>query len=117
MKLCWLLSLLGLFTSLFGDCDGFNWYHNLDIEECDPGDREALHQFINNSGDSLEIDMDINLNGEVEILELGSATRNEGCPFCAMISRGIDRVWGGQLIFILFGVSCWGNPETLLEAW
>ena len=71
IKLRWLLPLLGLLSSLIGDCDGFNWYHNIDIEHCDPGDRKALNQFIKNSGDSLEMDMDVNFNGEVEILELG----------------------------------------------
>jgi len=71
IKLRWLLPLLGLLSSLIGDCDGFNWYHNIDIEHCDPGDMKALHQFIKNSGDSLEMDMDVNFNGEVEILELG----------------------------------------------
>ena len=32
IKLRWLLPLLGLLSSLFGDCVGFNWYHNYDIE-------------------------------------------------------------------------------------
>ncbi|MBC8256831.1 MAG: hypothetical protein H8E85_05930 [Candidatus Marinimicrobia bacterium] len=71
LKLRLLIVLLGIFTSLFGDCDGFNWYHNIDIDHCDPGDREALNQFIKNSGNTLELDMDVNFNGEVDVLELG----------------------------------------------
>ena len=63
VRLHWLITLLSLTTILFGDCDGFNWYHNINIDDCDPGDREALYQFIKNSGDSLEMDMDVNFNG------------------------------------------------------
>ena len=71
IKLRWLIPFLAFLSSLFGDCDGFNWYHNINLEDCDPVDREVLQKFIANSGDSLEVDMDVNYNGEVEILELG----------------------------------------------
>ena len=58
-------------SQLSGECDGFNWYHNINPDHCDSGDLEILHQFINNSGDSLAMDMDIDFNGKVDVLELG----------------------------------------------
>ena len=64
-KLKWLISFLAFLSSLFGDCDGFNWYHNINLEDCDPVDINVLQRFITNSGNSLEIDMDVNYNGEV----------------------------------------------------
>ena len=66
-----LIFTIGIAALLVGECDGFNWYHNIDTNDCDPGDIIALRQFIINSGDSLEMDMDINFNGEIDVLELG----------------------------------------------
>ena len=66
-----LLLVTGFLTPLCGDCDGFNWYHNIDTSDCNLGDITALRQFIINSGNSLEMDMDVDFNGEVDILELG----------------------------------------------
>ncbi len=72
MKIIRLLTItIGIITSISGECDGFNWYHNIDNRDCDPGDIAALRQFIINSEDSLEMDMDIDFNGKVEALELG----------------------------------------------
>ena len=31
------------------ECNGFNWYHNLELNDCNTGDIEALKQFIKNS--------------------------------------------------------------------
>ena len=56
---------------LLAECEGFNWYHNIDIKECNSGDISALEQFINNSGNSLLMDMDVNFNGKIDVLELG----------------------------------------------
>lgn len=64
--------LSGLFPLyLSAECDGFNWYHNINIEHCNQGDILALNQFIINSGDSLEMDMDVDFDGKVSVLELG----------------------------------------------
>ena len=65
------LLIIGCLTSLFGECNGFNWYHNINPEHCNPRDIGTLQQFILNSGDSLELDMDVDFNGQVDILELG----------------------------------------------
>ena len=70
-KKTWLLLILGSTTVLSGECDGFNWYHNINPDHCDTGDIEILNQFIINSGDSLELDMDVDFNGKVDVLELG----------------------------------------------
>jgi hypothetical protein len=59
------------YTNLFCECNGFNWYHNINLEDCNQKDVLVLKQFINNSGNSLEMDMDINLNGSIEPIELG----------------------------------------------
>ena len=72
MKKIQLASLIiGFLTSLSGECDGFNWYHNINPEHCDPGDIGTLQQFIINSGDSLDLDMDVDFNSKIDILELG----------------------------------------------
>ena len=63
--------ILFLICPIWADCNGFNWYHNIDISDCNSEDISILHQFINNSNDSLEMDMDVNFNGEIDILELG----------------------------------------------
>ena len=73
-----LMLLMYLPTSLLGECNGFNWYHNIDPNDCYPGDITTLRQFSINSGDSLEMDMDVNFNGEIDILELGWQLWEEG---------------------------------------
>jgi hypothetical protein len=66
-----MITIISLIACLSGKCEGFNWYHNIDTSDCDTGDISALQHFVINSGDSLEMDMDVNFNGEVDILELG----------------------------------------------
>ena len=58
-------------STLNANCDGFNWYHNINLNDCNTGDVATLKQFIVNSNSSLATDMDINLNGKIDILELG----------------------------------------------
>ena len=70
-KLTFSIFILCLSCFLVGECDGFNWYHNIDINDCDPGDVMVLRQFIINSENSLEMDMDVDYNGVVDLLELG----------------------------------------------
>ena len=70
-KIPLLIHLFVSITVLTGECDGFNWYHNINPDHCDAGDIEILNQFIINSGDSLEMDMDVDFNGTVDVLELG----------------------------------------------
>ena len=70
--------LIVFLSKLFCNCDGFNWYHNLNIDYCSMQDIEVLNEFINNSGSSLEMDMDTNLNGKIEPTELGWQLWEEG---------------------------------------
>ena len=70
-KIPFVIHLFVLITALSAECDGFNWYHNINPDHCDVGDIEILNQFIINSGDSLELDMDVDFNGKVDVLELG----------------------------------------------
>ena len=66
-----LLLVISFFAIIKGDCDGFNWYHDIEINDCNSRDIKTLQKFITNSGESLEMDMDVNLNGQIDILELG----------------------------------------------
>ena len=65
------LLTIGIIAFTYGECDGFNWYHNIEANDCNTSDVGVLRQFIINSGDSLEMDMDVNFNAEIDILELG----------------------------------------------
>ena len=59
-------------------CDGFNWYHDIDINDCNQKDIKVLNQFINNSDNSLNPDMDIDLSNVIDPLELGWQLWEEG---------------------------------------
>ena len=59
-------------------CDGFNWHHDIDMDDCSQQDIQVLNQFIENSQSNLNIDMDINLNNKIEPLELGWQLWEEG---------------------------------------
>ena len=65
------ICILIFFNLILAECSGFNWFHDIDTNDCNSGDIIALKQFIKNSGDSLEQDMDINFNGKIDVLELG----------------------------------------------
>ena len=65
------LIVAGITSNCLGNCDGFNWYHDINVMDCDPADIKTLEGFIENSGESLEMDMDVNFNGKVEVIELG----------------------------------------------
>ena len=60
-----------LLSYSFNQCDGFNWYHEIDINDCDAKDISILKEFISNSGSNINFDMDVNLNMEIDPLELG----------------------------------------------
>ncbi len=72
------ITIISLIAYLSGECNGFNWYHDIDTSDCNTGDIAALRQFVINSGDSLEMAMDVNFNGEVDILELGWQLWDDG---------------------------------------
>ena len=79
MKNKQLLSLIiTILSFLSAECNGFNWYHNIDTQDCNSGDIEALNKFILNSKKTLEMDMDVNFNGTIEALELGWQLWEEG---------------------------------------
>ena len=59
-------------------CDGFNWYHDINMNDCNQKDIEVLTQFINNSKNNLNFDMDIDLNNIIDPLELGWQLWEEG---------------------------------------
>ena len=59
-------------------CDGFNWYHDFSIDDCNQGDVAVLNQFIINSKKSLNTDMDINFNYKIDPIELGWQLWEEG---------------------------------------
>ena len=59
------------FSYCFTQCNGFNWYHDIDVNDCDINDINILKQFIANSDSKLNFDMDVNFNAKIEPLELG----------------------------------------------
>ena len=71
LKPIWIVLVFSYLTVIFADCDGFNWYHDIAMVDCNAGDIKALEEFIINSGDSLLLDMDINFNGQIDAIELG----------------------------------------------
>ncbi len=73
-----IIILFLLLNSLKPACNGFNWYHEININDCNEGDIATLKEFIKNSNDNLQIDMDINLNGIIDATELGWQLWEEG---------------------------------------
>ena len=61
-----------LFLSyLISSCNGFNWYHDINMKDCSKEDVKVLKAFIQNSQSSINLEMDVNLNNKVEPIELG----------------------------------------------
>ena len=60
-----------LLRFIFTQCDGFNWYHNIDVNDCSQKDIQVLNEFIANSQTNLNPDLDVNFNSIIEPLELG----------------------------------------------
>ena len=71
MRKLWYLILFVSGGILIAECDGFNWYDEIRIEDCHQNDVEVLRAFIENSENTIELDMDVNFNSEIEPLELG----------------------------------------------
>ena len=55
---------------VYAECNGFNWHHDIQLEDCNQNDIDVLNIFIQN-GSNLNQDMDVNFNGQVDVLELG----------------------------------------------
>ena len=72
-----IITILSLSYSVC-QCDGFNWHHDFNIDDCNQGDILVLNQFISNSKENINIDMDINFNNIIEPLELGWQLWEEG---------------------------------------
>ena len=66
-----IIFIIFLVSLVLCECEGFNWYHDIDINDCNQKDIEVLNQFINNSRDNLNFDMDVDLDNTVDPLELG----------------------------------------------
>jgi hypothetical protein len=67
-----LIVIIFLSTSfLISQCEGFNWHDEFNILDCNQNDIKILNQFINQSSNTINMDMDTDLNGKVDALELG----------------------------------------------
>jgi len=77
-KLVNFLSALILFQFIFCACDGFNWYVEIDLNDCDENDISVINFIILQSKKTIEWDMDVNFNGEIEALEVGWQFWEEG---------------------------------------
>ena len=78
MKMKNVILIIISISLVLSQCDGFNWHHDININDCSQKDIEVLDQFIENSQSSLNFDMDINLNNMIEPLELGWQLWEEG---------------------------------------
>ena len=58
MKKLFIIYITIYISVLYSECNGFNWYHKINLQDCDKGDIIALESFIQNSGNTLEKDMD-----------------------------------------------------------
>ena len=66
-RIVWII----LIKLVSAQCDGFNWHHHINANDCNQKDMQVLNQFIINSQSTLNLDLDVNLNNSVEPLELG----------------------------------------------
>jgi len=66
-----IISLLLIFHIAFCGCDGFNWFGEFDIADCSDGDISVILSLISQSEGTIEWDMDIDFDGEIEPLEVG----------------------------------------------
>ena len=73
-----IIIIILLMSYIFPKCDGFNWYHDINLNDCYENDIQILQEFINNSQTSINLEMDVNLNNIVEPLELGWQLWEEG---------------------------------------
>ena len=67
----YIITIIMLISYIFPKCDGFNWYHDIDSNDCNKSDIKVLQQFIDNSQLSINFEMDINLDNIIQPLELG----------------------------------------------
>ena len=63
--------LLIMISLVIPSCDGFNWYHSINIDSCHQKDIAILNSFIDNSNKTINQDLDVNYNGSIDPLELG----------------------------------------------
>ena len=67
----YIITIIIFISYIFPECDGFNWYHDIDSNDCNKKDINVLQQFIYNSQKSINFEMDVNLDNIIEPLELG----------------------------------------------
>ena len=71
MNLSKIIILLLIPHFAFCGCDGFNWFGGLEMDDCNEQDIHVIHTLISQSEESIEWDMDIDFDGEIEPLEVG----------------------------------------------
>ena len=65
------ISCLLLVNIAFSSCDGFNWFAEFEIEACDAGDISVIRTLVSQSEATIELDMDVDFDGEIDPLEVG----------------------------------------------
>ena len=78
IKIKHLIILIITFSQLFSKCDGFNWYHDINLKDCNQNDLKVLQEFIENSNMDINFEMDINFNNKIDPIELGWQLWEEG---------------------------------------
>ena len=71
MNLSKIISFLIITHMPYCGCDGFNWFGEFEIDDCNEDDIYAINTLISQSKETIEWDMDVNFDGEIEPLEVG----------------------------------------------
>ena len=71
MNLSKITSYLFIINFVYCGCDGFNWFGGFDIKDCNEADIAIIQTLVSQSEETIEWDMDVNFDGEIEPLEMG----------------------------------------------
>ncbi|MBC8311708.1 MAG: hypothetical protein H8E72_05340 [Candidatus Marinimicrobia bacterium] len=71
MNLSKIISYLLIIHIAFCGCDGFNWFGQFDIDDCNENDISIIQTLVLQSEETIEWDMDTDFNGQIEPLEVG----------------------------------------------
>jgi len=71
MNLSKITSYLFIINFVYCGCDGFNWFGGIDLDDCNEADISVIRTLVSQSKETIEWDMDVNFDGEIEPLEMG----------------------------------------------
>ena len=71
MNLKLFIFFLLFLQTLFADCNGFNWFGSINELDCNRNDLEIINRIVLQSKKTIDWDMDINFDGNIDPLEVG----------------------------------------------